>query len=453
MIQNNEASCERPNLARMMRTYRPELLADPVPRYTSYPTAAEFGPVGPEQFLTALDNANGEVSLYLHIPYCREICWYCGCNTGAANRRQRLTAYLEALEGEIALVGRQLPAGARVRHIAFGGGSPNAIDPIEFVRLIEAITLAFPLADPTISVELDPRTLSEPWGKVLAHIGVTRASLGVQSFDPAIQQAIGRIQPVELIENATRMLRGAGVTSLNFDLMYGLPGQNLDGLLATLDAAACMGADRIALFGLAHLPAMFPRQRRIDAASLPGAEARFAMMVAGHERLVALGYEPVGFDHFALPGDPLAEAARTGRLHRNFQGFTDDAAPVTIGLGASAISAFPDGLFQNEKNAGRYRELIAEGVQPTARGVARDGEDRRRGKLIAAILCNGRAPLAHDLLEGAWPLLERFVDAGLCAIADGEIVLANDALPYARGIAACFDRHRGAGAKKFSNAV
>ncbi|RVQ69407.1 coproporphyrinogen dehydrogenase [Croceicoccus ponticola] len=436
-----------------MWPYLPELLAVPVPRYTSYPTAAEFGPVDERAYHDALEDVQSDLSLYVHIPYCHEICWYCGCNTGAAHRQKRLAAYLEALQHEIATVGALVPPDARVRHIAFGGGSPNAIAPTDFVRLVDALTLAFPLTDPVISVELDPRSLSEPWGEVLDHVGVQRASMGVQTFDPAIQQAIGRVQPVELIERATQLLRRSGVTSLNFDLMYGLPGQDLDGLLASLDTTARLGADRIALFGLAYLPDMFPRQRRIEATDLPDAVARFAMMEAGYERLLAHGYEPVGFDHFALPDDPLSRAAISGRLHRNFQGFTDDSAPVTIGLGASAISVFPQGIFQNEKNAGRYRELVGAGHHATAKGIARDADDRRRARIITGILCHGRARVDGDLLAEASPRMVRFVEAGLCSVNNGTLTLTGDALPYARGIAACFDRYRVYSTRMFSNAV
>ncbi len=436
-----------------MWPYLPDLLAVPVPRYTSYPTAAEFGPAGEDDFLAALDSANGDVSLYVHIPYCHEICWYCGCNTGAANRQQRLASYLEALQAEIVMVGNRLPAGARVRYIAFGGGSPNAIAPIEFVRLVDALTLAFPLVDPVISVELDPRTLTEPWRDVLGHVGVERASLGVQTFDPAIQQAIGRVQPVELIERATDMLRRAGVTSLNFDLMYGLPGQDLERLLSSVEMAARLGADRIALFGLAHIPSMFPRQKKIDGTALPGPRERFKMMQAGYDRLLSHGYDQVGFDHFALPGDPLSRAALSGKLHRNFQGFTDDAAPVVIGMGASAISQFPHGIYQNEKAAGRYRTMIGEGVHPTMHGIARCENDRRRGRVIEQILCHGRAAVDVEVLQSAMPRLQPFLDARLCHVVDGQLILTSDALPYARGIAACFDPYREKSTRKFSSAV
>jgi oxygen-independent coproporphyrinogen-3 oxidase len=235
--------------------YHSELLERPVPRYTSFPTAAEFGPgVDAADADAALRGASGDLSLYLHIPYCERICWYCGCNTGAANKRQRLASYLDALHREIAIVGARLGPGARVRRIAFGGGSPNAIAPTDFVRLADALTLHMPLADPVWSVELDPRTLTREWCQVLGWVGVSHASLGVQTFEPALQAAIGRIQPDAEIASATAMLREAGIGSLNYDLMYGLPGQTRDHLETTLARTADLGADRIALFGYAHVP-------------------------------------------------------------------------------------------------------------------------------------------------------------------------------------------------------
>ncbi|MEO0062943.1 MAG: oxygen-independent coproporphyrinogen oxidase, partial [Pseudomonadota bacterium] len=208
-----------------MWPYHPKLLETPVPRYTSFPTAAEFGPdVGPRDFREAVSTATDDVSLYVHIPFCEKICWYCGCNTAAANRASRLTSYFDALHREIAMVAALLPASARVRRVAFGGGSPNAIQPTDFVRLMDALHLHFPLEDPLISIELDPRTLTRDWGAVTGGIGATNASLGVQTFAPALQSAIGREQPLEMIESSVEILRKAGITSLNFDLMYGLPG-------------------------------------------------------------------------------------------------------------------------------------------------------------------------------------------------------------------------------------
>ena len=296
-----------------MWPYHPELLDRPVPRYTSFPTAAEFSQdIDSQDFIEALETVSGDVSLYVHIPFCEKICWYCGCNTAASNRAQRLASYLDALHREISLVAARLPEAARIRRIAFGGGSPNAIAPTDFVRLMDALTLHFPIEDAGISIELDPRTLDESWGQVLAGIGVQYASLGVQTFAPRLQEAIGRVQSSELIERSTAMLREAGVASINFDLMYGLPGQNREDVLDSLDRTAKLGANRVALFGYAHVPHLIPRQRRIEASNLPGPEERFAMAELGFKMLTGLGYVPVGFDHFALPGDPLAQAALSG---------------------------------------------------------------------------------------------------------------------------------------------
>ncbi|MFT4026208.1 MAG: radical SAM protein [Novosphingobium sp.] len=437
-----------------MWPYYPELLATPVPRYTSFPTAAEFGPsVGPADFVRALEGADGDISVYVHIPFCEAICWYCGCNTGKANRGERLASYLDALHREIALVGERLPAGARVRRIAFGGGSPNAISPTAFVRLIMALTRSLPLVDPVISVELDPRTLDRQWVSALSGVGVTRASLGVQTFDPGLQAAIGREQPGELIERCTDWLRSAGITSLNFDLMYGLPGQDEAALVASLSRAITLEADRIALFGYAHVPHLVPRQRKIDARALPGTFARFRMAAVGQALLADAGYLGVGFDHFALPGDPLARAARTGQLHRNFQGFTDDGAPVLIGLGASAISSFSDLLVQNEKNSGRYRMMLSQDRLTATHGVRRGEEDRRRGAIIEGLLCHGRANLGLGLDAATASRLEPLVANRLARIEGTHLIVTDIGLPYSRVIAATFDPYRHHSTRRFSSAV
>ena len=216
-----------------MWPYHPDLLATPVPRYTSYPTAAEFGEIAPDAYRVALEGVRGDVSLYIHIPFCEKICFYCGCNTGASGRRQRLESYLSALHREIELVASLVPAEARVRRIAFGGGSPNAIAPVDFVRLIDSLTVNFQLADPVLSIELDPRTMTADWAEVIGKVGIQRASMGVQTFAAHCQEAIGRVQSEDCIVRSVDWLRDAGVSSLNFDLMYGLPGQSRDDLVGT----------------------------------------------------------------------------------------------------------------------------------------------------------------------------------------------------------------------------
>ncbi|MCB2087536.1 MAG: oxygen-independent coproporphyrinogen III oxidase [Sphingomonadaceae bacterium] len=436
-----------------MWTYHPELLATPVPRYTSFPTAAEFGDrVGERDYREALQRSAGDISLYVHIPFCEKICWYCGCNTAAANRKQRLTAYLDALHHEISLVG-SLMGDVNVQRISFGGGSPNAIAPLDFVRLLDSLFVSFGPRAPDISIELDPRTLAPEWGQVMASVGVTRASMGVQTFSPHLQAAIGRVQPAEMIERATDMLRDAGVTSLNFDLMYGLPGQTLDDVEDSLRHALRLGADRIALFGYAHVPHMIPRQKQIDAHDLPGAQERFAMALFGYNLLRDEGYVPVGFDHFARPGDSLAQAALSGTLHRNFQGFTDDNAPVLIGLGASSISCFPDLLVQNEKNAGRYRMLLSQDRLTAAHGIARTQDDQRRGAIINDLLCRGRADIPDTMLRDALDRLDPYLAAGLCHWNVDHLEIPPEGLPYARSIAAAFDPYRQHSPRRFSSAV
>ena len=440
-----------------MWPYHPQLLARAVPRYTSYPTAAEFGTmVGPADHLAALKAVapGTPASLYVHIPFCKEICWYCGCNTNRSNRIERVAAYLEAVESEIDWTARQVGGKVALERISFGGGSPNALDPVGFVRLVSHIVTAFGTSAPEISVELDPRSLDAEWADLLGKVGARRASLGVQTFDPAIQARIGRIQPAEAIELAVSRLRAAGVTSLNFDLMYGLPGQGTPELLDTLDRTRALAPDRIALFGYAHVPQIIARQRRIEANDLPDTDARFAQAALGFDTLTAAGYRPIGFDHFATPDDPIAIATREGRLRRNFQGFTDDQSAILLGVGATSISSFPDLIVQAEKNPGRYRMRVLGGQSSAERGVRRSADDQERGLVIEDLLCGRPADLSGLPLDGWAELrLKPFLAEGLCTLVDDRLTLTADGLPYARAIASCFDSYRAEGAGRFSSAV
>ncbi len=428
-----------------MWPYHPELLAKPVPRYTSYPTAVEFNDgFGADEYIQALrDMPSGTpLSLYVHIPYCQSICWYCGCNTGAAGKIQRLTAYLDALESEIALIGRLLSGRGKVRRIAFGGGSPNAITTIEFVRLLDRITTIFDAGTPEISVELDPRGLTSEWALAMAASNIGRVSLGVQTFAPHVQEAIGRVQPLADIEKSVSALRLRGIDAINFDLMYGLPKQSLQDLDDTLAQAIQLKPNRISLFGYAHMPDMIPRQRRIDGDSLPDAELRFAQSALGFERLTKAGYIAIGFDHFALPADPLAIAAAEGRVNRNFQGFTDDPNDVLLGFGASAISSLPGLLVQNEKNVGRYRSMVSSDKVAVVRGVALDNEAQKRGAIISSLLCQGQVDAAAASMLPQATMLHIFEEKGLIIRRDGKLVITETGRPYARHIASCFDQFR-----------
>lgn len=429
-----------------MWSYHPDLLAQPVPRYTSYPTAMEFTEdVGSNAYGRALDavEAATPTSLYVHIPFCEQICWYCGCNTGAAGRKQRLAEYLAVLRAEIALVAKRLGGRGRVESIAFGGGSPNAIAPVELVRLLDRILTIFDAHRPDVSIELDPRGFSAEWALVLAAANVTRVSLGVQTFAPHVQQAIGRIQPLSHIERVVAALRLRDIDAINFDLMYGLPGQSLADLDETLDAVIRLAPSRIALFGYAHLPEMIPRQRRINATHLPDQRLRFEQAALGFRRLTDAGYIPIGFDHFAQPDDPLALAARAGRVNRNFQGFTDDSAPVLLGFGASAISRFPDLMVQNEKRAGPYRDRVNDGQLAAVRGVEVPADQQVRARHIREIICNGRTHLARSQRARVRDALRDYERRGVIDWHEGDLVIRDSGLPYARHIAAEFDSLRG----------
>lgn len=440
-----------------MWPYHPHLLQRPVPRYTSYPTAAEFTDgVGAEALAGELAGIRPgtPASIYVHIPFCRDICWYCGCNTGRANRQGRVEAYVEALHAEIDWLARQVAGRIEVERLSFGGGSPNALEPRAFVQLVDSLLVAFGSASPDISVELDPRSLDSEWAALFRRLGARRASLGVQTLEPHVQAAIGRIQPRELIRRSVDLLRDSGVTSLNLDLMFGLPGQTDDDLARTLETAIALEPDRIALFGYAHMPDLIPRQRRIAADRLPGLEQRFGMSALGYRRLVEAGYRPVGFDHFARPSDPLGAAAADGRLRRNFQGFTDDQADHLFGLGASAVTALPGLLVQNEKNVGRYRMRVLAGQPAASRGVRRSADDRERALVIEDLLCGREADLSGlDRPDWAQPWLAPFLAAGLASRTGNRLAITAAGLPYARGIAACFDSYRSQGPGRFSSAI
>ncbi|GAA0467469.1 oxygen-independent coproporphyrinogen III oxidase [Parasphingorhabdus litoris] len=440
-----------------MWKYYPELLERPVPRYTSYPTAADFNDtVGPKDLEQALLDVRlcDDISFYVHIPYCEQICWYCGCNTGRANRTHRLNAYLRALFDEIDLIASRLNRRGRVKRLAFGGGSPNALCAADFQSLMSRLQAAFHLDEAVLSIELDPRSHSTEWHDLTAELAFDNVSLGIQSFDPTVQSAIGRVQPLEMVTDMVASLRAAGVTSLNFDLIYGLPGQTIEILKATLEQTVALLPERIALFGYAHIPSLIPRQRQIDDSDFPNAKQRFDMAAFGHDFLVQAGYQSVGFDHFALPGDPLERANVHRSVRRNFQGFTDDQSRILIGMGASAISETPNLIVQNEKNVGRYRSSLAEGMLPTASGVVRTASHLIHGAIIEQILANGRAdlsPLGDTATHVAG--LTPYINRGLIEIVDQEIRLLPSARPYARTIAATFDQFRGQTAGTFSQAV
>jgi oxygen-independent coproporphyrinogen-3 oxidase len=378
-----------------------ELFAARVPRYTSYPTAPHFHPgISADvyrRWLEELDPAE-PLSLYVHIPFCDTLCWFCGCHTTVVNRYSPVTSYLELLLGEIDLVARILGPGRPVSHIHWGGGSPTLLNPADIRRLDDAVRRNFSVArDAEFGIEIDPRGFARPLAETLAAIGVTRASIGVQDCDPVVQRAINRIQTIETTAGAVDLLRSVGIERLNIDLIYGLPHQTVTGIERTVDAVLPLKPDRFAIFGYAHVPSFKKHQALIPESALPGTEERFAQAEAAHVRLCAQGYEPVGIDHYARPDDPMAVALREGRLARNFQGYTTDKASALIGLGASSIGSLPQGYVQNITDVPGYRAALAAERLPVARGVALGDEDRARRTIIERLMCD----LTVDLEEVA----------------------------------------------------
>ena len=423
-----------------------------VPRYTSYPTAPHFTPaVGPETFAAWLRElpAGTAASLYFHIPFCAELCLYCGCHTTVARRYGPVEAYVDLLEREIDLVSETLSVPLDVRHVHWGGGTPTILRGSDFLRLMHRVGARLGIAgDAEIAVEIDPRTISPAHIEALREGGVNRASLGVQSFEPAVQQTIGRIQSFAQTRRVAEWLRHAGIRALNLDLMYGLPFQTVENVISTVSRALELDPERISLFGYAHVPWMKRHQALLPEDALPRAAERFAQFEAAAQRIAEAGYVSIGLDHFAKAGDPLAQALAAGRLHRNFQGYTTDASTALIGLGASSISRLPHGYAQNASTTVEYRTAVLAGHPATARGIALTADDRLRGEVIERLMCD----LAVDLdeicrrhrvdpsfFEAEIENVDRLADVRL-AVRDGmRIKVPKAARPLVRTLCAAFD--------------
>ncbi|PZX10913.1 oxygen-independent coproporphyrinogen-3 oxidase [Palleronia aestuarii] len=329
------------------------------------------------------------ISLYVHIPFCRRLCWFCACRTQGTRTDAPLATYLDTLEAEIALVADLLPSDVQVTHLHLGGGTPTLLPPKMLGRLFAMLDARLPRAPGAeTSVEIDPTEVDAARLDALAATGMTRASLGVQDFEPSVQNAIGRPQSVEQTEAVISGLRERGIGGINLDLLYGLPNQTLRSLDATLDMVCELAPDRLALYGYAHVPWASRRQVMIRETDLPGPDTRLAMARHADRRLRLSGFRPVGFDHFARPEDVMAVAAETGTLRRNFQGYTIDPSDVLVGLGASAISRTPRGYAQNAARTADWTARVRSGRLSTARGHSLTGDDRLRGDVIERLLCN-----------------------------------------------------------------
>ncbi len=323
----------------------------PLPRYTSYPTAPHFiAAAGSGVYRQWLEEVppDSAASLYLHLPFCRSMCWYCGCHTTVTARDEPIARYVDTLAGEIDLVVKALPQRVAVKHIHFGGGTPTLMQPRQFIALMDRLRNRFDIAeDAEIAIEIDPRTLDQAMVDALAIGGINRASLGVQSFDSVVQRAINRVQTFGETKIAVARLRAAGIAAINFDLIYGLPYQTVESCLDTAARSLELVPDRFAVFGYAHVPMFKLHQRKIQESTLPGSVSRHAQAEAIAAALVSADFRRVGLDHYARPNDALAIAAENGTLHRNFQGYTTDACEILLGLGASSIGRLPQGYVQN----------------------------------------------------------------------------------------------------------
>ena len=437
-----------------------------LPRYTSYPTAPQFSnAIGHEAYGNWLASlaVGTSASLYLHVPFCRSMCWYCGCHTTITQRDAPIVDYLEVLRREITLVAERLTGPLPVRHVHFGGGTPTIMEPAELLGLMALMRQRFSVdAGTEIAVEIDPRTLTRKMTAALGEAGVTRASLGVQSFDPVVQRAINRIQSFEQTARATEGLRAAGVRGVNFDLIYGLPHQTVASCIETVRQSIALRPERFSVFGYAHVPSFKKHQRKIDEAALPDGAARYEQAEAIAAALIEAGYCRIGLDHYALPEDSMVQAQVDGILHRNFQGYTTDPSDVLIGFGASAIGRVTHGYAQNEVVLGRYAERISRGELATAKGYALTADDRLRADLIERVMCDfkvdvaqvcGRHGVAPETILRSIPRLRILEGDGIIRL-DGSLLSVNDESRFlVRSVASAFDAYLGQSGRPHSRAV
>ena len=441
-----------------------EYLDRRIPRYTSYPTAVQFGPGVDaqvyERWLKALPNA-ASVSVYLHVPFCAELCLYCGCHTTVARRYEPIAAYVELLVREISLVGSFLTQ-PTVTKIHWGGGTPTILWPPDLLLVTEAVRTNFTVTPATeTAIEIDPRSLTREHISALAKMGVTRASLGVQDFEPRVQQTIRRTQSFEQTARAADGLRDAGITGINLDLMYGLPHQTVATIANTSHQALALEPDRMALFGYAHVPWMKRHQKLIPEDALPGSSERFEQSRTAADIFADAGYRRIGLDHFATGADQLAKHQREGKLRRNFQGYTTDDSPNLIGFGPSAIGSLPDGYVQNTPSMAAYREAIIAGHPATARGFALTPEDRLRGAIIERLMCDLRVDIAElcvahdadaDQFAAELGKIDQLANDGIVERSGSKIKVREHARALVRAVCSVFDAHASDDNARYSRA-
>jgi len=432
-----------------------------VPRYTSYPTAPHFhdgvDAATYKGWLGALDD-DDTLSLYFHVPFCAEMCWFCGCHTKVTRRYDPVARYVDHMLAEIDLLAAALSARPKVVSVHWGGGSPTKLTPEDFLRLMSRARERFDFSpDADIAVEIDPRTLTPEFVSALALSGVNRASLGIQDFNDKVQQAINRVQPYELVKDAVDDLRAAGIAALNFDLIYGLPYQTQKDIERSVDLAAILEPDRLSVFGYAHVPWMKSHQKMIPEDALPVTKERYAQCEALGARLVKRGYRRIGLDHFARPDDAMTKALETGTLHRNFQGYTVDDATALIGIGASSIGKLPQGYVQNHVPMKTYGDAVKNGELAIARGVTLSPDDRMRGQIIETLMCELAVDLADfggaDQWRDELRAIEPLEEDGLAKIIGTRIEVTDLGRPFMRLVCAAFDAYLKPQPARYSKAI
>lgn len=433
-----------------------------VPRYTSYPTAPYFGSdIGPSDFVRWIEAIpeDSAVSLYIHVPFCRRLCWFCACRTQGTTSDGPVVAYVQTLKAELALLRTHLPRGVRLSRLHWGGGTPTLLSADLMRDLADRIFDVAPLdEDGEFSVEIDPNEIDDARLDALAASGMNRTSIGVQDFDPLIQKAIGRDQSYALTREVAERIRARGVASLNADILYGLPFQTGPRIADSVQKLLTLSPDRVALYGYAHVPWMSRRQQMIPSDQMPTPEERLSLFETARHLFLWDGYVEVGIDHFAKPEDGLARALKAGTLRRNFQGYTDDTAPTLIGLGASSISRFAQGFAQNASGTAQHSKAIRAGQFSTHRGHAFTGEDRLRARIIEALMCDffvSRAELLrdHDVTPaGVEALFQRAAGefGDMVRVTDAGFHIPDRARPLTRMIARAFDAYASEKAKHSS---
>jgi len=399
----------------------PELLARydrPGPRYTSYPTAPQFHDgFGATDYAAALERAAARpgdpLSLYLHIPFCEARCTYCGCSIVISPHRGPEERYLQSVEAELEMIAARLGGRRRLTQLHWGGGTPTFLTPDQSRRLFDAITARFEI-DPTaeVAIEVDPCVTGDAHLVALRELGFNRISMGVQDFDPQVQAAVRRVQPLDLTRALVDRSRELGFESVNIDLIYGLPYQTPGRFARTVElAVAHLSPDRVAVFSYAHVPWIKPHQKALEGLPLPRGWEKFLLFRAAANTFLAAGYRFIGMDHFARPDDELARALDAGTLHRNFMGYTVQPAPDLIGAGITSIGDVDGCYVQNDKNLARYQRAVAAGEFPVERGLRRTAEDELRGAVIRRLICTFR--LDYDWVRDRFGVepTERFADA------------------------------------------